>query len=177
MPRLTPLEIQKHEFSRKWKGFDPVEVESFLALVAEEMEELTRTTSDMRDAVTAAVGHRILQEENAEHRERERILKETLMTAQRASEDIRQAAAKQAELIVREAQDSGERLTHNAMQRAADVEKAIHELKIQRANFRLQLQKMLELFQTVLDFDREDDDKQKPVGYMTRRPDKGETVG
>jgi cell division initiation protein len=171
MPRLTPLEIQKHEFSRKWKGFDPVEVESFLALVAEEMEELTRTASDYETR------HRILQEENAEHRERERILKETLMTAQRASEDIRQAAAKQAELIVREAQDSGERLTHNAMQRAADVEKAIHELKIQRANFRLQLQKMLELFQTVLDFDREDDDKQKPVGYMTRRPDKGETVG
>jgi cell division initiation protein len=171
MPRLTPLEIQKHEFSRKWKGFDPVEVESFLALVAEEMEELTRTASDYETR------HRILQEENAEHRERERILKETLLTAQRASDDIRTAAAKQAELIVREAQDSGERLTHNAMQRAADVEKAIHELKIQRANFRLQLQKMLELFQTVLDFDREDDDKQKPVGYLTRRPDKGETVG
>jgi len=140
MPRLTPLEIQKHEFSRKWKGFDPVEVESFLALVAEEMEDLTRTASDYETR------HRILQEENAEHRERERILKETLLTAQRASDDIRTAAAKQAELIVREAQDSGERLTHNAMQRAADVEKAIHELKIQRANFRLQLQKMLELF-------------------------------
>jgi len=171
MPRLTPLEIQKHEFSRKWKGFDPVEVEQFLALVAEELEELTRTASDYETR------HRILQEENAEHRERERILKETLLTAQRASDDSRQAAAKQAELIVREAQDSGERLTHNAMQRAADVEKAIHELKIQRANFRLQLQKMLELFQTVLDFDREDDDKQKPVSYMTRRPDKGETVG
>jgi len=171
MPRLTPLEIQKHEFSRKWKGYDPVEVESFLALVAEEMEDLTRTASDYETR------HRILQEENAEHRERERILKETLLTAQRASDDIRTAAAKQAELIVREAQDSGERLTHNAMQRAADVEKAIHELKIQRANFRLQLQKMLELFQTVLDFDREDDDKQKPVGYLTRRPEKGETVG
>jgi cell division initiation protein len=171
MPRLTPLEIQKHEFTRKWKGFDPVEVESFLALVAEEMEDLTRTASDYETR------HRILQEENAEHRERERILKETLLTAQRASDDIRSAAAKQAELIVREAQGSGERLTHNAMQRAADVEKAIHELKIQRANFRLQLQKMLELFQTVLDFDREDDDKQKPVGYLTRRAEKGETVG
>jgi cell division initiation protein len=171
MPRLTPLEIQKHEFSRKWKGYDPVEVESFLALVAEEMEELARTASDYETR------HRILQEENAEHRERERILKETLLTAQRASDDIRQAAAKQAELIVKEAQDSGERLTHNAMQRAADVEKAIHELKIQRANFRLQLQKMLELFQTVLDFDREEDEKEKTVGYLTRRTDKGETVG
>jgi len=171
MPRLTPLEIQKHEFSHKWKGFDPVEVESFLAMIAEEMEELVRSASDLETRV------RILQEENAEHRERERILKETLMAAQRASEDIRSTAAKQAELIVREAQDSGERLTHNAMQRAAEVEKAIHELKIQRANFRLQLQKMVELFQTVLDFDREDDEKERTVGYLTRRPEKGETVG
>ena len=171
MPRLTPLEIQKHEFTRKWKGFDPVEVESFLAMIAEEMEELTRSASDLDVRV------RILQEENAEHRERERILKETLLTAQRASEDIRAAAAKQAEMIVLEAQGSGERLTHNAMQRAAEIEKAIHELKIQRANFRLQLQKMLELFQTVLDFDREEDDKEKTVGYLNRRADKGETVG
>ena len=171
MPRLTPLEIQKHEFSRKWKGFDPVEVESFLAMIAEEMEELTRSASDLDVRV------RILQEENAEHRERERILKETLLTAQRASEDIRAAAAKQAEMVVFEAQESGERLTHNAMQRAAEIEKAIHELKIQRANFRLQLQKMLELFQTVLDFDREEDDKEKTVGYLNRRADKGETVG
>ncbi len=169
MPRLTPLEIQKHEFSRKWKGADLVEVESFLALIAEEMEELARVNSEMETRV------RHLEEENAEHRERERILKETLVAAQRASEDIRSAAQRQAELIVREAQDSGERLTHNALQRSAEIEKAIHELKIQRANFRLQLQKMLELFQTVLDFDREEDEKERPLSYLTGKTKKGET--
>jgi len=167
MARLTPLEIQKHEFTRKWKGFDPVEVESFLAMVAEEMEELARANSDYEGRL------HMLVEENAEHRERERILKETLVAAQRASEDMRSTAAKQAELIVREAQDSGERLTHNAMQRAAEVEKAIHELKIQRANFRLQLMKMLELFQTVLEFDREEDERDRPLSYLTRK-EKGE---
>ncbi len=171
MARLTPLEIQRHEFSRKWKGVDPVEVESFLALIADEMEELVRTGAELETRV------RNLQEENAEHRERERILKETLLTAQQASEDIRTAAQKQAELIVQEAQDSGERLTHNALQRSAEIEKAIHELKIQRANFRLQLQKMIELFQQVLDFDREEDDRDRPLSYLTRKPEKGETVG
>ncbi len=171
MARLTPLEIQKHEFTRKWKGFDPVEVESFLAMVAEEMEELARANSDYEGRL------HMLVEENAEHRQRERILKETLVAAQRASEDIRFSAAKQAELIVREAQDSGERLTHNAMQRSAEVEKAIHELKIQRANFRLQLMKMLELFQTVLDFDREEDEKDRPLSYLTRKAEKGESAG
>ena len=166
MNRLTPLEIQKHEFSRKWKGFDTVEVESFLALVAEEMEEVARANADLQNRV------RVLTEENIEHRERERILKETLLTAQRASEDIRSAAQKEAELIVQQAHESGERLTHSALQRSAEIEKAIHELKIQRANFRLQLQKMVELFQQVLEFDRDEDEKDRPVAYMTRKVEK-----
>ena len=167
MPRLTPLEVQKHEFSRKWKGVDPVEVESFLSIIAEEMEDLVRANAELETR------SRRLEEENEEHRERERILKETLLAAQRASEDIRASAGKQAEMIVREAHDASERMTHNALQRSAEIEKAIHELKIQRANFRLQLQKMLELFQTVLEFDREEDDKERPLSYLTRKTEKG----
>ena len=54
MPRLTPLEIQKHEFSRKWKGIDPVEVESFLALVAEEMEEVATSRRKTRSIGSAS---------------------------------------------------------------------------------------------------------------------------
>jgi cell division initiation protein len=99
------------------------------------------------------------------------------LTAQRASEDIRKTAQKDAERIVAEAQEAGERLTHSALQRSAEIEKAIHELKIQRANFRLQLQKMIELFQQVLDFDREEDDRDRPVSYLTRKPEKEEGAG
>jgi cell division initiation protein len=171
MPRVTPLEIQKHEFTRKWKGFDPVEVETFLALVAEDLEEIARANADLTTRVER------LTEENAEHRERERILKETLLTAQVASETIRAQAQKQAELSIREAQVNAERLTHSALQRSADIEKAIQELKLHRANFRLQLQKMIELFQQVLDFDRDEDDRERPLSYLTRKADKGETAG
>lgn len=164
-PRMTPLEVQKHEFSRRWKGLDPVEVQQFLTDVAEDMEALARENADLD------VRLRTLEQENEEHRERERILKQTLLSAQQASEDIRAAARKEGELVIREAQDSSERLTHSALQRSADIEKAIQGLKIQRANFRLQLQKMLELFGQVLEFDKEEDDKDRTVGYMTRKGD------
>ena len=170
-PRLTPLEIQKHEFSRKWKGLDGIEVQTFLTDVAEDMEHLVRENVDL------ATRLRALEQENDEHRERERILKQTLLSAQQASEDIRGAARKEAELVVREAQDSAEKLTHSALQRSAEIEKAIHELKVQRANFRLQLQKMIELFQQVLDFDRDEDEKDRPLSYLTRKADKEETAG
>jgi len=81
-----------------------------------------------------------------------------------------------AELVVREGQDSAEKLTHSALQRASDIEKGIQELRMQRTNFRLQLQKMIELFQQVLEFDRDEDDKERPLSYMTRKP-KEESAG
>ena len=156
MPRLTPLEIQKHRFARKWKGLDPSEVESFLVIA--------------RENAGLAGRIRALEEENSDHRERERILKDTLLSAQRASEDIRKAAQSQAELTVREAEDSAERLTHNAMQRAAEIEKAIHELKLQRAGFRLEVQKMLELFHHAVEMDRQQDEQDRPLSYLRRNP-------
>lgn len=164
MPRLTPLEIQKHRFARKWKGLDPSEVESFLVIAAEEMEALARENAGLAGRIRA------LEEENSDHRERERILKDTLLSAQRASEDIRKAAQSQAELTVREAEDSAERLTHNAMQRAAEIEKAIHELKLQRAGFRLEVQKMLELFHHAVEMDRQQDEQDRPLSYLRRNP-------
>lgn len=169
-PRSSPLEIQKREFARSWKGLDPVEVQTFLTDVAEDMETLARENADLESRL------RSLEQENDEHRERERILKQTLMSAQQASEDMRATARKEGELIVREAQASAERLTHNALQRSADIEKAIAGLKVQRANFRLQLQKMIELFQQVLDFDRDEDEQDRPLSYMTRKA-KEETAG
>lgn len=170
-PRSSPLEIQKREFSRRWKGLDPVEVQTFLTDVAEDMESVARENMNLETRIRA------LELENDEHRERERILKQTLLSAQQASEDMRSTARKEGELIVREAQGSAERLTHNALQRSADIEKAIAELKVQRANFRLQLQKMIELFQQVLDFDRDEDEKDRPMSYMTRKANKEETAG
>jgi cell division initiation protein len=168
MPKVTPLEIQNHSFSKKWRGIDPVEVEAFLALVGEEIEDLTRARADLESRVRA------LETENTEHRERERTLRDTLLSAQRASDDIRGAARKEAELIVQQAEDSSERLTHHALQRSAEIERAIEDLKIQRTAFRLQLEKLLELVQHVVDRDRNEDEKDRPLSYLTR---KGETSG
>jgi cell division initiation protein len=150
MPRLTPLEIQKHRFSRKWKGLDPNEVGAFLDMAAEEMEALARENAGLIGRI------RGLEEENADHRERERILKDTLLS-------IRGAAQTKAELMIQEAEDSAERLTHSALQRAAEIEKAIHDLKLQRANFRLEVQKMLELFQQAVEMDRQQDELDRPL--------------
>ncbi len=167
MPKVTPLEIQNHAFRTKWRGLDPAEVESFLAMVSEEIEDLTRVKAELESRL------RVLESENSEHRERERTLRDTLLSAQRASEDIRGAARKEAELIVQQAEDSSERLTHHAMQRSAEIEKAIEDLKMQRTHFRLQTEKSIALIQQVIEIDRQEAERDRPLSYMPRKGEAG----
>jgi DivIVA domain-containing protein len=162
MPKVTPLEIQNHNFSKKWRGIDPVEVEAFLALVGEEIEDLTRARAELESRVRA------LETENAEHRERERTLRDTLLSAQRASDDIRGAARKEAELVVQQA-ECERAPTHHALQRSAEIERRrrpenpAHRIRLQLENSQV-VQRGRE--------DRVEDEKDRP---LVPDPGKGET--
>src|SRR4029077_11973407 len=113
MQNLTPLEIQKQTFARKLKGFDPNEVRAYLQMVAEEIESLLKDVDHLsRENV-------MLREDLDEHNQRERILKDTLLSAQKVSEEVKSNARKEAELIVKDAELLSERLVSQAMNRVA----------------------------------------------------------
>ena len=46
--RLTPIQIRKQEFAKKMRGFDPGEVEAFLATAASDFEELLKENMELR---------------------------------------------------------------------------------------------------------------------------------
>src|SRR3982750_1894646 len=124
MSNLTPLEIQKQLFARKFKGFDSDEVRAYLQMVAEEMEILIKDVDRMsRENV-------MLREDLDDHNQRERILKDTLLSAQKVSEDVKSNARKEAELIVKDAELLSERVIAQSMQRVSEIERAILDLKI-----------------------------------------------
>lgn len=163
--KITAVEIQKREFPIGRKGYPPEAVRGFLNSVAEDFQALVRENSELETRL------RRLEEENLEHRDRERILKETLLSAQRISEEMKSNARREAEVVLRQAELAGQQLTTEALQQSAKVERAIRDLKLQRANFRLKLRSMLEMFQTVLDFDEEEDEKTSSVSYLVRPQD------
>lgn len=163
--KITALEIQKHEFAVKRRGYDPEAVRAFLLSVAEDFQELMRENADLQTRV------RHLEEENFDHRDREKILKETLLSAQRLSEEMKNTARREAENVVRQAELAGQQLTAEALQQSAKIEKAMRDLKLQRANFRLKLKSMLDMFQQVLDFDQEEEEKTSSVSYLVRPSD------
>jgi cell division initiation protein len=105
---ITPLDITQKQFRKALRGFDAEEVEAFLSLVASEFEGLVREVTTLREA-----GQR-KDEERAEHRSRERALQETLVAAQKASQEIRDSARKEAEITLADAELQAEKIVQSA---------------------------------------------------------------
>lgn len=121
--RFTPLDIQSHRFGRALRGYDADEVESFLRLVAEDLERSVREADELRDKA------RELETRVNELQDREETLKRTLMTAQQLSEDLRNTAAREAEVTVAEAEVKAEKLMDAAHRRLAKLSEDIREIR------------------------------------------------
>src|SRR5438876_10945043 len=91
---LTPLDIQKQTFAKSLKGYNPDEVRAYLHLIAEEIERL------VRDVDRQTRENAMLREDLDDHSQRERILKETLLSTQLISRDKRVTTMKDTILIV-----------------------------------------------------------------------------
>jgi cell division initiation protein len=159
-PSITPLEIRKRTFPRRFRGYDFVEVAQFLESIAEDLEEFFRNY----DELERENGH--LKEEVARHRERESTLRETLLLAQKSADSLRVETEKEAERVLKDAERQSERLMQQAMERVAEIEKKIRELRVERRNFHLKLKGMIDMFQEVLKFDREEDDLDASVSVL-----------
>ena len=159
---LTPLDIQRQTFSRALKGYNVDEIRAYLQLIAEEIERL------LRDVDRLARENAMLREDLDEHNARERILKDTLLSAQKVSEDVKANAQKEAELIVKDAELLSERLTSQAMARVAELERTIQDLKIERKGARNKLQSTIDTIQQLLMLDAEQEANEMPITSMFR---------
>jgi len=103
---LTPLDIRKKkgDFSRGLRGYDSQEVDTFLDMAAERLEELVRDNLSLRERV-AHLSEKVEGQEG-----RERAVQEALVTAQALREEITGQARREAELIRQEAEAESRRL-------------------------------------------------------------------
>lgn len=163
MQHLSPLEIQKQTFAKSMKGYAVDEVRGYLQMVAEEIEGLLKDI----DRATRENGR--FREELAEYTDRERILKDTLLSAQKVSEEVKENARKEAELIVRDAEMLSERMIRQAMDRVGELERSIQDLKIERKAARNKLSALVETFQQLIMMDAEQEANEFPVTQLYRR--------
>ncbi len=159
---VTPLDITQKQFARVFRGLDPEEVEAFLALVATELETLVKENVSLREEVKRKT------DELAEHKGRERALQETLVSAQRASEEIRDAARKEAEITISDAELQAEKIVQGAHVRFLRIVDEINELKRQRVQFEAGVRSLVESHVKLLEAFREPE-REEPVALPTAR--------
>ena len=137
---LTPLDVRKKrgDFRKVVRGYDAAAVDDFLETVAGRMEELVREQNAMAarvDSMTDAI---------AAYRDRERAMNEALVSAQQLREDVREQAAREADLVLREARAEAERIVGEARRQATGAAEALRRIQGQRVRF-------LRLFRTLVE--------------------------
>jgi cell division initiation protein len=160
--KISPMDIQRQDFSPRLRGYDRDEVRAYLNIVAEEVAALQRERDAFDQEVQALRG--LIDE----HRQREGILKNTLLTAQRLSEDLKETARKQAESVVREAEMQADRLLEMAQSRAHEVERGIVDLRTQRADLRTDIRALITRLTHLLVF-QEELEREDNLRFLKRR--------
>jgi cell division initiation protein len=159
---VTPLDITQKQFARALRGYAREEVEGFLALVAGEFEALIKENLALRE------DNRRKADDIAEYKGRERALQETLVTAQRASEEIRDAARKEAEITISDAELQAEKIVQGAHARFLRIADDINELKRQRVQFETNVRTLAESHLKLIEAFREPS-REEAVQYMPSR--------
>ena len=105
---LSPAEIRHAELGRGLLGYNRTTVDELLDDVVDSFEQVWRERADLADKVEQ------LEEDLVRYRELESLLRTTLVSAERASHELRDQAHKEAELIVSEAQSEARSITRDA---------------------------------------------------------------
>lgn len=142
---ITPLDIQQKRFRAVWRGLDRAEVDGFLNLIASEFEALNRELNELREDTHRQRRHL------DEYRSREAAIKETMITAQRVTEEITENAKKEAEIIIGRAELEAEKLVEQAQERLTELLRDIADAKRQRVQLRSELRGVLDTHRRLLD--------------------------
>ncbi|ACH38511.1 cell division protein DivIVA, putative [Citrifermentans bemidjiense Bem] len=147
--KISPMDIQQQQFKGKMLGgLDPEDVDSFLQSVAGEMEELIRENNDLKERLNRNA------QAMAEMEAREVQLRETMLAAQRITEEMKANAQKEAHLIVSEAELKGERIVAEAENRLLQLNNQIQELKREKVQFESGFKALLDNYYKLLALDQ-----------------------
>lgn len=164
--RVAPLDLRQPRFRTTLRGFDKTEVVAFLTEAADDFEHALREIDRLR--------HDLVRQEAllVEHREREANLRNTLLTAQKLADEIKESAQNEAKLIIREAQGRGDLLLQKAQVRLDEVERDIIEMKLRRRDVEGSLEASIQSLYRALEFIRDQDRSDDKV--LLHRPRQAE---
>lgn len=153
--KVTPLDIRKQTFRRTLQGFSRDDVIAYLGLVADEMEGLAAENRTLSEKSAS------LEFQLASYREIEASLKNAMVAAEKAAEEIRKQVAKEEEIRLREVELKVQRVVEEASARIRDLKREIRELEKEKDAFLARFRLLLEAQLKMLDLKLEDDEEER----------------
>ena len=165
---VSPMDLRQQRFHTTLRGFDKVEVTALLAAVAEDYEQALRETDRLRQEVSH------MEAQLNEHRQHEQNLRATLLTAQRLSDDIKKAAEKEADRIIRDAGGRSQLMLDKAEGRLEDIQREIDGLKLKRRDVETSIEATIQTLRNSLDYVREQETRDRDEKILFHRPRQAE---
>lgn len=147
---LTPVDLQSREFRKALRGYDIHDVDEYFERVAAEFERLFRTNVQYRDEIDS------LKQRIDEYKQMESTLRDTLMIAQEASQQLKATAAKEVDAIIREAKEKARRITDEAEERNRAKRQELENLCKKEDLFKIRFRALLESYLGTLSGARQD---------------------
>ena len=148
--KITPLDIQQQQFKAKmFRGLDPDDVDTFLQTVSQEMEDLIRENSELKEQL------RRNAEAMAELSSREVQLRDTMLAAQKITEEMKNNSQKEATLIISEAELKADKILADANLKLAQLGSQIQDLRREKLQFETALKSLLDTHYKMLNLNEE----------------------
>ena len=162
--RITPIEIQQHQFKTRLFGYDTAAVDHFLELLADELEGLNRQNIELKETLART------QSSLEQLREREKAVQDTLMTAQQVTEDLKINAHKEAEVLIAEAHLEGARVIRTSVEQKIQLVNEIQDLKRQKISFECGFRALVESHLKLLEMDVLQIEEDEPQAQLLDTP-------
>ena len=153
--KIAPVDIRNQHFKKVVRGADPEEVRIFLGIVADEMEKLVTANRELEHRAE------VLESQVEEYRKVETALRDTLLTADRVSNESRENSRKEAELILRDAELRADRILDDTTRRASELRREIVELQNQKEVYIARLRSLIETQLKLLRFHSADTEEER----------------
>ena len=162
--RITAMDINNKEFKKVLRGYNPEEVDDYLETISDEYEMAYKENSTLKEKIS------FLEEKLDHHVKIEATIQNTLVLAQNAAEQAKISAQKESELIVRNANDSSQRMLEKAHDDVIKVNEEYERVKQEFAKFRTKFRSFMNCQLEMFEGLENDYLKNYNVGNATNEP-------
>lgn len=130
---LTPLDIQKQDFAVKFRGYNADEVDNFLDMVGKDYEKLYKENADLKQQI------KNLTTEVENYKAMEDTLKEAIILAQNAADDVKQNANERASNIIAEANNKAGDIVKDADSKLIEKKSELTQIKLEVGKYQAEI--------------------------------------